>query len=73
VRPAFSSECSAHRPPAWAPFLLATGNVQSLNTPRPGVEFNYAAQHHCNFWIGVLEQTILASVAATLTSDGIVE
>jgi hypothetical protein len=28
---------------------------------------------HCNFWIGILEQTILASVAATLTSDGIVE
>jgi para-nitrobenzyl esterase len=59
--------------PAWAPFSVAPGNVQSLNTPRPGVEFNYAAQHHCNFWIGILEQTILASVAATLTSDGIVE
>jgi para-nitrobenzyl esterase len=59
--------------PAWAPFTVATGNVQSLNTPRPGVEFNYAAQHHCNFWIGILEQTILASVAATLTSEGIVE
>jgi para-nitrobenzyl esterase len=59
--------------PAWAPFSVATGNVQSLNTPRPGVEFNYAAEHHCNFWIGILEQTILASVAATLTSDGIVE
>jgi para-nitrobenzyl esterase len=59
--------------PAWAPFSVVTGNVQSLNTPRPDVEFNYAAQHHCNFWIGILEQTILASVAATLTSDGIVE
>jgi para-nitrobenzyl esterase len=59
--------------PAWVPFSVVTGNVQSLNTPRPGVEFNYAAQHHCNFWIGILEQTILASVAATLTSDGIVE
>jgi para-nitrobenzyl esterase len=59
--------------PAWAPFSVVTGNVQSLNTPRPGVEFNYAAEHHCNFWIGILEQTILASVAATLTGDGIVE
>jgi len=59
--------------PAWAPFSVAAGNVQSLNTPRPGVELNYAAEHHCNFWIGILAQTILSSVATTLTSDGIVE
>jgi para-nitrobenzyl esterase len=59
--------------PAWAPFSAAIGNVQSLNTPRPGAELNYAAEHHCNFWIGILEQTILESVAATLTKDGIVE
>ena len=59
--------------PAWAPFSIAAGNVQSLNTPRPGVEFGFAAQHHCNFWIGVLEQTILAGVANELTSAGIVQ
>jgi hypothetical protein len=58
--------------PSWAPFSIAAGNIQSLNTPRPGVEFGFAAQHHCNFWIGVLEQTILASVATELTSAGIV-
>ena len=59
--------------PAWAPFNIAAGNVQSLNTPRAGVEFGYASQHHCNFWIGVLEQTVLAGVASELTSAGIVQ
>ncbi len=59
--------------PAWAPFNLAAGNVQSLNVPRPGVEFGFAAHHHCNFWIGVLEQTVLAGVAGELTSAGIVQ
>jgi para-nitrobenzyl esterase len=59
--------------PPWAPFSIAAGNIQSLNTPRPGVEFGFAAQHHCNFWIGVLEQTVLASVATELMSAGIVQ
>jgi para-nitrobenzyl esterase len=59
--------------PAWAPFSIAAGNVQSLNTPRPGVELGFAAQHHCNFWITVLEQTVLADVATELTSAGIVQ
>jgi para-nitrobenzyl esterase len=59
--------------PAWAPFSIAAGNVQSLNTSRSGVEFGFATQHHCNFWIGVLEQTVLASVATELTSAGIVQ
>jgi para-nitrobenzyl esterase len=59
--------------PAWAPFSIAVGNVQSLNTPRPAVELGFAAQHQCNFWISVLEQTVLADVAAELTSDGIVQ
>jgi para-nitrobenzyl esterase len=59
--------------PAWAPFSIATGNVQSLNTPRPGLELGFAAQHHCNFWIAILEQTILAGVATDLTSAGIVQ
>jgi hypothetical protein len=64
---------SSLQTPAWAPFSILAGNVQSLNTPRPGVEFGFAAQHHCNFWIGVLEQTVLADVAAELTSAGIVQ
>jgi len=59
--------------PAWAPFSIAAGNVQALNTPHPGVEFGFAAQHHCNFWLGVLEQTVLAGVANELTSAGIVQ
>ena len=59
--------------PPWAPFSIAAGNIQSLNTPRPAVEFGFAAQHHCNFWIGVLEQTVLAGVATELTSAGIVQ
>ena len=59
--------------PLWAPFSIATGNIQSLKTPRPAVEIGFAAQHHCNFWIGVLEQTVLASVATELTSAGIVQ
>jgi para-nitrobenzyl esterase len=59
--------------PAWAPFSIATGNVQSLNTPSPGLQLGFAEQHHCNFWIGVLEQTILAGVATDLTSEGIVQ
>jgi hypothetical protein len=37
------------------------------------VEFGFAAQHHCNFWLGVLEQTVLAGVANELTSAGIVQ
>jgi para-nitrobenzyl esterase len=64
---------NSHQTPTWAPFDLAAGNVQSLNTPRPAVEFNYAAGHHCNFWLGILEQTILENVAADLTSHGIVD
>jgi len=59
--------------PAWAPFSIAAGSVQSLNTPSPAVEIGFAAQHHCNFWIGVLEQTVLADVATELTSAGIVQ
>jgi len=47
--------------------------VNSLNTPNTSLEFNYATEHHCNFWIGILEQTILEAVANTLTSEGITE
>jgi para-nitrobenzyl esterase len=59
--------------PAWAPFNIAAGNVQSLTTPRAAPELGYATEHHCNFWIGVLEQTVLADVAGELTSAGIVQ
>jgi para-nitrobenzyl esterase len=68
-----SSTPNSLQTPAWARFSIAADNVQSLNTPRAGVEFGFAAQHHCNFWIGVLEQTVLASVANELTSAGIVQ
>jgi para-nitrobenzyl esterase len=64
---------NSHQTPTWAPFDLLAGNVQSLNTPRPAVGFNYATEHHCNFWIGILTQTILENVAADLTSHGIVD
>jgi para-nitrobenzyl esterase len=64
---------SSLQTPAWGPFVLATGNVQSLNTPKPAVEFNYATEHHCNFWLGILTQTILENVATELTADGIVD
>jgi len=37
------------------------------------LELGFAAQHHCNFWIGVLDQTILAGVATDLTSAEIVQ
>jgi para-nitrobenzyl esterase len=59
--------------PAWAPFNIVAGNVHSLTTPRPALKLGYATEHHCNFWIGVLEQTVLADVAGELTSAGIVQ
>jgi para-nitrobenzyl esterase len=68
-----SGSPNSHQTPAWAPFVLAAGNVQSLNTPRPAVELNFATEHHCNFWLGILSQTILENVAADLTSHGIVD
>jgi|HubBroStandDraft_1064217.scaffolds.fasta_scaffold00104_49 para-nitrobenzyl esterase len=57
----------------WAKFDLLDDNVQSLTPPTPSVEFNYATEHHCNFWIGILEQTILSSVVSELEADGITE
>jgi para-nitrobenzyl esterase len=68
-----SASPNSHQAPAWAPFVLATDNVQSLNTPKPAVELNYATEHHCNFWTGILTQTILENVAAELTADGIID
>jgi para-nitrobenzyl esterase len=57
----------------WPAFSLFTDDTNSLNTPRPSVEFDYATEHHCNFWIDVLLQTILQSIASELSADGIVE
>jgi para-nitrobenzyl esterase len=57
----------------WAPFTITDVDVQSLIPPTPTPEFNYAQEHKCNFWIGILEQTILDAVASNLTSDGITE
>jgi para-nitrobenzyl esterase len=57
----------------WPAFSLITDDTNSLNTPSPSVEFNYASKHHCDFWIGVLEQTLLKSIVSELTSDGITE
>ena len=68
-----SGSPNSRQTPIWAPFDLLADNVQSLNTPRPVVELNYATAHHCNFWIGILTQTILENVAAELTSHGIVD
>jgi para-nitrobenzyl esterase len=57
----------------WPAFSLATDDTNSLNTPFPSVEFNYSNEHHCNFWIGILEQTILESIVSELTSNGITQ
>lgn len=56
----------------WAAFNLLAGNVQSLIPPKPQIEFDFAKEHNCGFWIGILEQTILQSVANTLTAHGII-
>jgi len=55
----------------WPLFSLITDDTNSLNTPSPSIEFNYATKHNCNFWIGILEQTILESIVSELTSNGI--
>jgi para-nitrobenzyl esterase len=57
----------------WPAFSLFTDDTNSLNTPRPSVEFDYATEHHCNFWIDILLGTILESIASELTSAGITE
>jgi para-nitrobenzyl esterase len=57
----------------WPAFSLITDDTNSLNAPGSSVEFNYATEHHCNFWIGILEQTILESVVSELTSNGITQ
>jgi para-nitrobenzyl esterase len=56
----------------WAAFDLLFGNVQSLIPPTPQAEFGFAKEHNCGFWTGILEQTILRSVASMLTAHAIV-
>ncbi|HEY0803461.1 MAG TPA: carboxylesterase family protein [Pseudonocardiaceae bacterium] len=36
--------------PFWPGFNAGTGMIQSLVPPRPGVETNFATDHHCAFW-----------------------
>jgi para-nitrobenzyl esterase len=57
----------------WLAFDLLDDNTQSLVPPTPSIAFNLASEHHCDFWIGILEETVLDSVASTLKADGITE
>jgi para-nitrobenzyl esterase len=52
-------------------FTIATDAVQSIIPPTPQPEFNLAKNHNCNFWISILEQTILDAIVDELESDGI--
>jgi para-nitrobenzyl esterase len=36
--------------PFWPRFTAGSGRIQSLVTPRPGVETDFATEHHCAFW-----------------------
>ena len=36
--------------PQWPAFNASTTPVLSLDTPRPAVETNFSAEHHCSFW-----------------------
>jgi para-nitrobenzyl esterase len=38
---------------AWPRFDGATQRIESLRTPRTGVETGFAADHHCGFWAGL--------------------
>jgi para-nitrobenzyl esterase len=57
--------------PAWLLFSIAVPNDQSLVAPTPTIEDDFATEHHCNFWTGVLLQTVLESAASQLQADGI--
>jgi para-nitrobenzyl esterase len=56
----------------WAGFSVVADNVQSLTPSTPAVEFDFAAAHKCNFWIGILGETTLAGVANALAAKGII-
>ena len=36
--------------PSWLRFHSRRDNIQSLNTPRPNPEFDFATVHNCAFW-----------------------
>jgi para-nitrobenzyl esterase len=57
--------------PVWPLFAILTPSDQSLVAPTPMIETNFATEHHCNFWTGVLLQTVLESAASQLQADGI--
>jgi hypothetical protein len=54
-------------------FAINTDAVQSIIPPTPQPEFNLAKNHKCNFWISILEQTILDAIVDELESDGITD
>jgi para-nitrobenzyl esterase len=39
--------------PLWPPFSGTTQRIQSLDTPRPQVETDFATEHNCAFWAQV--------------------
>jgi hypothetical protein len=49
----------------WAAFA-PVGNIQSLSPPVPQAELDFAAEHNCGFWRGIIEQTAPPSVASIL-------
>jgi para-nitrobenzyl esterase len=55
----------------WAAFNLLAGNVQSLVPPTPEFELGFAQAHKCGFWLAILKQTVLQSIAGALTVRGI--
>ena len=58
--------------PLWLSFSIAAPNDQSLVAPTPMNEDNFATAHNCNFWTGILLETILEAGADQLQADGIV-
>jgi para-nitrobenzyl esterase len=59
--------------PGWPALSILADDIQSLNAPTPSVEFNFAQDHKCNFWIGILLQTVLADVANQISGAGITQ
>jgi para-nitrobenzyl esterase len=42
--------------PRWPLFNAGAQRMLSLDEPRPAVETNFAAEHHCAFWAGIAAQ-----------------
>jgi para-nitrobenzyl esterase len=58
--------------PTWPGLTILADDIQSLTPPTPSVEFNFAQDHKCNFWLGILVQTALAGVADEISAAGII-